>query len=951
MLSLEERLLLPWQVRALLLVSVSLQSAGEMTQLRYSIPEELAPGAFVGDVAKDLGLDAARVLSRQLQIMAGSAEKYFEAKVPNGVLVVKERLDREQLCGPSLHCLLYLELLLANPTASHRVEVELLDVNDNDPVFLTSLTHLEIAESAMPGARFPLESAEDLDIGVNSVSTYQLSPRGQFSLSVKSHKGGSKPELVLEKALDREQQQRYPLVLTALDGGVPAKSGTAKILVSVIDANDNPPVFNQSVYKVSLLENAPVGALVIHLQATDNDEGANGKVSYSFSNHTPQKIRKMFSLKEETGEIRVLGSVDYEDDTLYEIDVRAKDQGSPSMDAHCNILVEVVDVNDNEPIIRFTSLTTTIPEDAPPGTTAGLLRVSDADSGENGEVQLHLPADVPFQIVPSFKNHYSLITSGPLDREEISQYKVMITATDSGSPPLSSQRNFLINISDLNDNPPHFSQPAYETLVTENNALGLPVISISAFDPDLGQNSHLSYSLVEHIINGMPISSYVYVMENGTIYSGCSFDYEQTQQLVFQIQAKDNGSPPLSANVTVSIFIMDQNDNAPLVVYPVTKKGVLAQQPVPFSAQGGFLVTKVTAVDADSGQNAWVSYKLQQATDPSLFQVSAFTGEIRTVRALLEQDAPSQELVVEILDNGKPPLSATATLILNLEHEHELGTADLRESSMEQEGLSHLTLQLIIALITISGLSALAFVFLAMKCLKRLKGRHSDVGWTSDLKGRNSIPVGGHFDTFSVRLSQEEKMEFPTAFIGGDVVSPFTLLRPGQTHFSEGRNFRIATPVTQQDINSTGTLLACSLSQEPDEQAQPNTDWRFSQAQRPGTSGSQNGDENGTWPNNQFDTEMLQAMILASANEAAAAAAANPDGNSTLGGGATAAGTMGLSTRYGPQFTLQHVPDYRQNVYIPGSTATLSNSGAKRDGKPAASGGGNKKKSGKKEKK
>ncbi|XP_070796948.1 protocadherin gamma-B5-like isoform X4 [Pituophis catenifer annectens] len=133
-------------------------------------------------------------------------------------------------------------------------------------------------------------------------------------------------------------------------------------------------------------------------------------------------------------------------------------------------------------------------------------------------------------------------------------------------------------------------------------------------------------------------------------------------------------------------------------------------------------------------------------------------------------------------------------------------------------------------------------------------------------------------------------------------------------------------------------------------QAQPNTDWRFSQAQRPGTSGSQNGDENGTWPNNQFDTEMLQAMILASANEAAAAAAANPDGNSTLGGGATA-GTMGLSTRYGPQFTLQHVPDYRQNVYIPGSTATLSNSAGKRDGKPAASGGGNKKKSGKKEKK
>lgn len=817
MLFSEERQLLPWQVRALLLVSVSLQSAGEMTQLRYSIPEELVPGAFVGNVAKDLGLDATWLVSRQLQIMAGSAKMYFKADVQNGVLSMKEQLDREQLCGPALHCLLYLELQLANPTASYRVEIEILDVNDNDPIFLTSPSYLEIAESVMPGARFPLEGAEDLDVGTNSVSTYQLSPRGYFTLNIKSHKGGSKhPELVLEKALDREQQPFHHLMLTALDGGVPAKSGTTEIVVSVIDANDNPPVFNQSTYKVGLLENSQVGTLVVQLCAIDKDEGPNGKVSYSFSSHTSQKIRRLFRLNEETGEIRVLGNVDYEDDTLYEMDVRAKDQGSPSMDAHCNVLVEVADVNDNAPIISFTSLSTTIPEDAPPGTTAGLFRVSDGDSGENGDVQLHLPADIPFQIVPSFKNHYSLITSGPLDREKVSQYYIMVTATDSGSPALSSQSNFLVNISDLNDNPPRFSQPAYQALVTENNAMGVPIISVSAFDPDLGQNSHLTYSLVEQTINGIPISSYVYVTENGTIYSGCSFDYEQTQQLAFQVQAKDSGSLPLSSNVTVSIFIIDQNDNAPLVVYPVAWKGILAQQPVPFSAQEGYLVTKVTAVDADSGQNAWVSYKLQQATDQSLFKVSTYTGEIRTIRAVLEKDAPSQELVVEILDNGKPPLSATATLTLNLEREHKPGVADLRKSSIEHPGLSHLTLHLLVALIAISALSALAFLFLVVKCLKRLRRRHSDVAWTSDLKGRNPMPLGGQFDTFPIHLSPEDKMEFPTAFIGEDVISRFPL-RPGQTLLSERGNIMIAKPVTQQDISNTDTLLAGSLSQEPSE--------------------------------------------------------------------------------------------------------------------------------------
>ncbi|XP_073212256.1 protocadherin gamma-B6-like isoform X40 [Lepidochelys kempii] len=191
---------------------------------------------------------------------------------------------------------------------------------------------------------------------------------------------------------------------------------------------------------------------------------------------------------------------------------------------------------------------------------------------------------------------------------------------------------------------------------------------------------------------------------------------------------------------------------------------------------------------------------------------------------------------------------------------------------------------------------------------------------------------------------------FPPNYEDGTLPYSYQLCLSSDARKNE---FTFAQPIVQRNENilcsdSSGAVFMCddssNLKAETEtfvEQAQPNPDWRFSQAQRPGTSGSQNGEEGGAWPNNQFDTEMLQAMILASANEAA-------DGNSTLGGGA---GTMGLSTRYGPQFTLQHVPDYRQNVYIPGSTATLSNSSGKRDGKSSGSSGGNKKKSGKKEKK
>uniref|UniRef100_A0A674JN50 Protocadherin gamma-C3 n=1 Tax=Terrapene triunguis TaxID=2587831 RepID=A0A674JN50_9SAUR len=716
---------LQWQVGALLLVFFPLRGGGQAAQIRYSIPEELAPGSFVGDVARDLGLDAARVASRQLQILPGSAQRHFRAEAQTGVLVVEERIDRERLCGSSPRCLLYLEILLANPLASHRVEVEVLDVNDNAPAFLTSLTRLEIAESAAPGARFPLEPAEDLDFGANSVSIYRLSPPGCFTLSVKNLKDGRKhPELVLEKALDREQQEQHRLVLTALDGGLPAKSGTAEIVVSVIDANDNPPVFGQPVYKITLLENAPEGTMVIKLNATDQDEGTNGEIAYSFSSHTRQKIRRLFSIQERTGEVRVLGNVDYEEGTVYEIDVRAKDKGSPSMDAHCSVLVEIKDVNDNAPSVRFTLLSATVREDAPVGTAVALLSVSDGDSRENGEVQLQLPADIPFQIVSSFRNHYSLVTSGPLDREEVSEYKVVITATDSGSPPLSSQSNLLINISDLNDNPPRFSQPAYQAEVPENNALGVPICSVSAFDPDLGPNSQLSYSIVDSTVQGLPVSSYVYVSaENGTIYSSSSFDHEQIKQIVVQIQARDGGSPPLStngSNVTVYVFILDQNDNAPVILHPVTGSQVAAPQRIPQSVPAGYMVTKVTAVDADSGHNAWLSYSLlPQSTDPSLFRVASYTGEIRTTRGFQDTDLAAQKIVVLVKDNGDPALSCTVTIMVSLEDKASEENFKSRDFLTNPKDKPDLTLYLIIALVAVSMVCLVTFIVFSAKCLRK----------------------------------------------------------------------------------------------------------------------------------------------------------------------------------------------------------------------------------------
>ncbi|XP_019820673.2 protocadherin gamma-C5 isoform X24 [Bos indicus] len=812
-------------------------------QLHYSVVEESEPGTLVGNVAQDLGLKVADLLSRRLRLGAEENGQYFSLSLMSGALAVNQKIDRESLCAASTSCLLPVQVVTEHPLELIRVEVEILDLNDNSPSFATPEREIRISESAALGARFPLDSAQDPDVGTNTVSFYTLSPSSHFSLNVKTLKDGKLfPELVLEQQLDRETQARHQLVLTAVDGGVPARSGTTLISVTVLDINDNAPTFQSSVLRVGLPENAPVGTLVLRLNATDPDEGTNGQLDYSFGDHTSEAVRNLFGLDPSSGAIHVLGPIDFEESSFYEIHARARDQGQPAMEGHCVIQVDVGDANDNAPEVLLASLVNPVLESTPVGTVVGLFNVRDRDSGRNGEVSLDLSSDLPFQIKPS-ENHYSLLTSQPLDREATSHYIIELLAHDAGLPPLHAHLTIRLNISDVNDNAPYFTQQLYTAYIPENRPPGSLLCTVAASDPDTGDNARLTYSIVGNQIQGSPASSFVYVNpEDGRIFAQRTFDYELLQMLQIVVGVRDSGSPPLHANTSLHVFVLDQNDNAPTVLHPRPGREFSLPQRLPRSAPPGSLVTKVTAVDADAGHNAWLSYSLlPQSTAPGLFLVSAHTGEVRTARALLEDDADTQQVVVLVSSDG-----------------------------------------------------TLKYMEVTLR------------------------PTDSHSHCYR------------TCFSPASDGSDFTFLRPLSVQQPSA-----FAPEPDAFRSRSNTLL------ERSQQAPPNTDWRFSQAQRPGTSGSQNGDETGTWPNNQFDTEMLQAMILASASEAA-------DGSSTLGGGA---GTMGLSARYGPQFTLQHVPDYRQNVYIPGSNATLTNAAGKRDGKAPAGGNGNKKKSGKKEKK
>uniref|UniRef100_A0A8D1CT19 Protocadherin gamma subfamily A, 4 n=1 Tax=Sus scrofa TaxID=9823 RepID=A0A8D1CT19_PIG len=931
-----------WQLRldrsglVLLLVLGTLRESGA-GQIRYSVPEETDKGFFVGNISKDLGLEPWELAQRGVRIVSRGKTQLFALNPRSGSLITAGRIDREELCeAVSSSCFLNMDILVENTLKIYGVEVEIMDINDNAPSFREEEVEIKINEHATPGSRFPLPNARDPDVGENSLQRYQLNPNSYFSLQVRSGTDGAKnPELVLEGSLDREKEAAHHLLLTALDGGDPIRQGTVPIRVVVLDVNDHIPKFTKPLYRVSVPENLSPGTRVLTVNATDPDEGINGEVVYSFRN-MESKASEIFQLDSRSGDVLIQGPLDFEKYRFYELEIQGQDGGGLFTTA--KMLVTVVDVNDNAPEITITSATNSVLENSPPGTVIALLNVQDQDSGENGQVSCSIPNNLPFKLEKTYGNYYKLITNQALDREQFQSYNITLTATDQGSPPLSTETHISLNVADDNDNPPTFTHSSYHAYIPENNPRGASFFSVSAFDWDSKENAQVTYSLAEDTLQGAPLSSYVSInTDTGVLYALRSFDYEQFHELQLWVTARDSGNPPLSSNVSLSIFILDQNDNAPEILYPaLPMDGSTGVELAPRSAEPGYLVTKVVAVDRDSGQNAWLSYRLLKASEPGLFAVGLHTGEVRTARALLDRDALKQSLVVAVQDHGQPPLSATVTLTVAVADSipDVLADLDSLESPASPDD-SGLTLYLVVA---VAAVSCVFLAFVIVLLALRLRRWHLSRVLQASGGGLGGVPASHFVGVDGVRAflqTYSHEVSLTADSRGSHVIFPQpnyadTLISQESCGKSE--------PLLIGEDSATGLGKCDSTSNQ---QAPPNTDWRFSQAQRPGTSGSQNGDETGTWPNNQFDTEMLQAMILASASEAA-------DGSSTLGGGA---GTMGLSARYGPQFTLQHVPDYRQNVYVPGSNATLTNAAAKRDARAPAGGNGNKKKSGKKEKK
>ncbi|XP_060771157.1 protocadherin alpha-2-like [Neoarius graeffei] len=744
-------------------------------QIVYSVLEEVKVGTTVGNITKDINLSLKELTSRGFRLVSGSKKQYIRVDAETGVLQVNQRIDREELCESAVSCSINLEALANNPLQLYRVRINIVDVNDNSPVFPVSSIYLNITEVTGTGARFPVQSAHDADIGVNSVKTYKIDSNEYFKLDLQKQSDKTvSAELVLIKALDREKTPNLDLLITAVDGGSPAMTGTLNIKVNVLDVNDNAPVFTKSLYKVSIGEGTPVGATIIRVQANDPDEGLNAEIMYSFMSHTSQNILSRFEIDIETGNVKLKGDVDYEENNGFEIRIQATDKGTVAMSGHTKLLIEVLDINDNAPSVTVTSLLNPIEENAAKGTVVALITISDADSGNNGAVICRLEGPSPFKLHSTFQNYYSLILEDGLDREKNAEYNITVIAVDEGSPPLYSTKVINIRVADVNDNAPRFLDKIVYAYLNENSKIGSVICILTAMDLDINENALITYSLSQTAINGTPVSSFFSINSlTGEIQNMKSFDYEQTKMFQFKVQATDSGVPPLSSNVTVNVFILDENDNSPRILAPYSDHGSVHSENIPYSAEAGYFVAKIRAVDSDSGYNALLSYHISEPKGNNFFRIGTSSGEIRTKRRMSDNDLKTHPLVILVSDNGEPSLSATVSVdVVVVESTSDIKT-QLKHAPIKEDTFSDLNMYLLIAIVSVSVIFLLSLISLiAVKCcrtdgsLSRYSApmitTHPDGSWSYS-KSTQQYDVCFNSDTL-----KSDVVVFPASFLPTD---------------------------------------------------------------------------------------------------------------------------------------------------------------------------------------
>nr|XP_019594563.1 PREDICTED: protocadherin beta-4-like [Rhinolophus sinicus] len=609
----------------------------------YSVLEETESGSVVAHLTKDLGLGIGELAARSARVVSDDDKQRLQLDRQTGDLVLREKLDREELCGSTEPCVLHFQVLLETPVQFFEGELSIQDINDHSPVFLTREMLLKIPENSQPGTIFPLKSAQDLDVGSNGLQQYTISPSSHFHVLTRNHGEGKKyPDLVQDKALDREEQPEFSLTLVALDGGAPPRSGTIAVRVLIIDVNDNVPEFVHTPYEVQILENSPLDSPILSVFARDADAGNFGSVSYSLF-QASDEIKQTFSIDEVTGEIRLTKELDFEQIKSYHVEIEATDGGGLS--GKGTVFVEVVDVNDNAPELTISSLTSSIPENAPE-TVVSIFRIRDRDSGDNGKTTCSIPDNLPFILKLTFKNFYTLVTEGPLDRESRAEYNITITVSDLGTPRLKTQHNITAGSEAIRYSIPEETESG-SFVANLAKDLGLRVGELAT------RGARIHYKGNKQLLQ--------LDMRTGNLLVYEKLDREvlcgATDPCILQFQ--------LSLENPVQFFqadlqLTDINDHSPEFL----DREMLLK--IPEIVQPGTVFPLKIAQDFDIGSNTVQNYTISPNSHFHVVTHNRGGGrkfpELVLDKALDREEQPELSLTLTALDGGAPPRSGTTAV-------------------------------------------------------------------------------------------------------------------------------------------------------------------------------------------------------------------------------------------------------------------------------------------------
>lgn len=645
-----------------------MQSRAVDTRVTFDIYEGQPKGTLAGRIPIKTGFT----------YRFNEAPKEFTLDPVTGQISTNIILDRETLKNDHYD----LVVLSSQPTYPIEVRIVVLDINDNSPEFPEPSIAVSFSESAVSGTRLLLDAATDKDIGINGISdNYEIiggNENDKFKLVLTKNPTGDSSYLHLETTgkLDRETQGSYILNISARDGGTPPRYGYLQVNVTILDVNDNPPIFDHSDYIVSLNESVPPGTPVLQVMATDNDLGDNAKITYYLSDNERQ-----FTVDPETGYISTTEPLNCPQQNCVQptkscpkscvFTVFARDHGSPRQDGRTYVTVNLVDANDHSPVIKFsyfpvTALFATVDENAANASVVAAISVVDQDEGLNGETTVKIVSgnelnNFRLDYTPSFD---IVRVNGVLDREEISKYNLTVVATDKGNPPRTATAFLIIYVNDVNDHEPVFEKSEYSAVLSELAPPGTYVAGITATDEDTGVNAQIYYAFV----SGNDNQWFQINQDSGLITTKAALDREIQGTVELNISARDGGPNPKWAYTQLKVTILDENDDAP--EFSQTKINVSLSESTP----AGTLVAMLTASDRDQGTNGSVTYSLhsnvKQRYDDTFF-LDSLTGQLTTKKKLDREEISMYEIQVIARDQGIPPQSSTATVLLTVLDEND----------------------------------------------------------------------------------------------------------------------------------------------------------------------------------------------------------------------------------------------------------------------------------------